>query len=118
MTNKIKRKIKDCELEINLFRTCITDGSWLVSRIDVLHINTGKKAAYVFGTDAIEATIYEKNNPTQKLVDLAIDTLINHLEKTPDDFKIGFFRFEFDGCQFDFCEQEPRWANYDCGIID
>lgn len=91
---------------------------WFISRWDVVHTNTGKRAIYIFGADGINATLYNQSNPKFQLTDLVYDTLINELEKNPDELKTGLFRFEFNGDKFNFCEEEPKWANYDCGVIE
>ena len=118
MQQNIKKAFKNCNVSGAPFSPCITDGTWFISRWDVVHTNTGKRAAYVFGTDGIHATLYNQNNPKFQLTDLVYDTLIKELEKNPDELKTGLFRFEFDGEKFNFCEEEPKWANYDCGIIE
>lgn len=115
---KIERKFKNCDLIGAPFSPCITDGMWCVSRWDVVHTDTNKRAMYFFGSDGIHATLYNKNNPDFQLTDLAYDTLIKHLEKNPYDFKTGSFRFEFDGQRFNYCKEEPKWAEYDCGILE
>ena|SRR3989344_3500326 len=114
---KIERKFKKWDLAGAFFTPCIIDGLWFVSRWVVVDINTNKKAVYIFGTDGISATLYDKDNPNFQLIDLVYDTLIKHLEKSPDEFKTGLFRFEFDGQRFNYCEEEPKWAKYDCGIL-
>ena len=118
MKEKIKIKFKNCTLNGTPFTWCVTNGAWSVSKWNVVDTNTNKEAIYIFGTDGMDATLYNKNDSNFKLTDLVLDTLIGHLEKSPDDFKTGLFRFEFDGNQFNFCESKPKWANYDCGIIN
>ena len=113
----IKQQFKNYSLSNTRFTPCITDGTWFVSRWDVTHTNTNKKASYVFGIDGVEATIYNQNNPDFRIDDLAYDALIRHLEKTPENFNVGFFRFEFDGQKFNYCDKKPKWADYDCGIL-
>lgn len=98
------------------FKPCITDSTWLVSRKEAVHTNTNKTATYFFGADGIKATLYNKNNPSFDLEELAVSTMIEHIEKEKDDFIAGVFRFEFDGDKFNLCEKEPKWATYDCGI--
>ena len=115
---EIKKILKNHALDGYHFKPCINDGLWLVSRWDVIHTNTNKKAVYIFGADGVHAAIFNKNSQNFQLIDLAQDTLIAHLEETPDEFKVGLFRFEFDGQRFDFCNEEPKWAKYDCGIIE
>ena len=115
---KIERKFKNCDLVGALFTPCITgDDIWFVSRWDVVHTNTNRQAIYIFGTNGIRATLYNKNNPNFQLVDLAYDTLTKRLEKNQNNFKTGLFRFEFDGQRFNYCKKEPKWAKYDCGIL-
>lgn len=115
---KIERRFRNCDLIGAPFNPCITDGTWFVSRWDVVHTNTNKRTIYIFGTDGIRATFYNKNNPDFQLADLVCDTLIKRLEKDPDDLKTGLFRFEFDGQKFNYCEKEPEWAKYDCGTLE
>lgn len=115
---KIRKTLKNHTLNGLSFKPCVDDGLWLISRWDVIHTNTNKKAFYIFGADGVQATIFNENNPNFQLIDLAQDALIAHLEEAPDEFKIGLFRFEFNGQQFNFCDEEPKWAKYDCGIIE
>lgn len=114
----MKKIFKNSELNIRSFVPCISNPFWLISRCNVVHTDTNRKAVYIFGVGALQATFYDKNNPKFRLEDLAYDTLIKHLEKNPDEFETGLFRFEFDGQQFNFCEREPKWADYDCGVIE
>ena len=115
---KIKKKFRNYDLVNVPFTPCITDGTWFVLRWDVIHTNTNKRAIYIFGTDGIYATLYNKTNPNFQLEELVYDVLIKHLEKSPNDFKTGLFRFEFDGQNFNYCKKEPKWAKYDCGVLE
>ncbi|MBI2003681.1 MAG: hypothetical protein HYS78_01755 [Parcubacteria group bacterium] len=115
--DKIDKKFRNYSLTGFDFTFCVTDGMWFVSRWDVIHTNTNKQAVYIFGTDGVYMTFYNRNNPNFQLVDLAYDTLVKHLEESPDDFKTVLFRFEFDGQKFNYCEKEPKWASYDCGVL-
>ena len=112
------KKFKNYNLEGTSFVPCITDSAWRVSRWDVTHANTNRRAIYIFGADGASVTLYNRNNPNFRLADLVYDTLTNHLEKDQDDFKTGLFRFEFDGQSFNYCEEEPKWAKYDCGALE
>lgn len=114
----MKKINKSSNMVIVPFNPCITNPRWFVSRIDVVENEINHKAVYIFGIDGIDMTLYNKNNPNFQLSDLAVDTLIKHLEKNPDDIEDGLFWFEFNGEKFDFCKNEPEWANYDCGYLE
>jgi hypothetical protein len=102
------------------FSPCATDGLWSVSRWDVLHTNTGKRAVYFFGSDATNLALYKQSDQDLSISELIYDTLVRELgnDNGNGDFKLGEFRFEFDGKKFIFCKDVPRWASYDCGTIE
>ena len=121
MSVNIKKSHKDYESVGTQFSPCVTDGKWFISHWDVIDTSINKSATYIFGTDGVEATFYNKNNPSFKLEDLVYDTLIQYLERQHienKEFKTGLHRFEFDGQQFNYCKETPEWASYDCGTIE
>lgn len=115
-THKIKETRGNHGINGCSFRPCITDGTWAVAPFEITDTTTNQKAIFFFGTDMVKLTIYNRNNPEYPLEELAIDTAIQHIEKDAEHFTAGVFRFEFDGSQFNLCEEEPKWASYDCGV--
>ncbi|MEA2112520.1 MAG: hypothetical protein U9P50_00915 [Patescibacteria group bacterium] len=117
MSNKIIIKHKKYILSGNDFTFCVTDGSWFVSHWDIINNKNAKiDATCIFGIDGVELTLYEKQNGKNSAKELVKKTISKYLEKNNP--ISGQFRFEFDGERFNLCKTKPKWANYDCGILE
>lgn len=117
MEEQAQKTYKNCRLVGSDFYPCVENGEWLVSRWDVIHTNSGKKAVYLFSIRGTEASTYDNKESNFTLKEFVMDTLISHIEE--NGFNPELFRFEFNkgSYKFQLCHQKPEWTNYDCGQI-